>query len=46
MMNLATETCVNVDTAMYYTRVITFDFAPNGISVPFFRQNSKVRVAD
>lgn len=41
MKNLATMTCVNVDTAMYYTRVITFDFATNGISVPFFRQIQK-----
>ena len=38
MMNLAMETCVKVDTAMYYTRVITFDFADNGISMPFFRK--------
>ena len=42
MMNLATETCVKVDTAMYYTRVMTFDFAANGIGMPFFRQNSKI----
>ena len=41
MMNLATETCVNVDTAMYYTRVMTFDFAANGIGMPFFRQIQK-----
>jgi len=38
MGNLATKTGVNVDTAMYYARVITFDFATNGISVPFFRK--------
>ena len=41
MKNLAMETGVNVDTAMYFARVITFDFATNGISVPFFRQNQK-----
>ena len=38
MEKLATKTGVNVDTAMYYARVITFDFATNGISVPFFRK--------
>ncbi|WP_256376311.1 RAxF-45 family protein [Solibacillus sp. R5-41] len=38
MMNLAMTTGVKVDTAMYFARVITFDFAPNGISVPFFKQ--------
>ena len=41
MMKLAEVTGVNVDTAMCYARVITFDFATNGISVPFFRQNQK-----
>lgn len=41
MMNLATMTCVSVDAAMYYTRVITFDFAANGIGMPFFRQIQK-----
>jgi len=38
MKNLAMETGVNVDTAMYFARVITFDFATNGISLPFFRK--------
>ena len=36
MEKLATKTSVNVDTAMYYTRVMTFDFATNGIGVPIF----------
>ena len=31
-------TGVKVDTAMYFARVITFDFATNGIGVPFFRK--------
>lgn len=38
---LAMQTGVKVDTAMYYARVITFDFATNGIGVPFFRQIQK-----
>ena len=29
----ATKTCVKVDTAMYFARVITFDFANNGIGL-------------
>ncbi|WP_413366945.1 RAxF-45 family protein [Lysinibacillus sp. 3P01SB] len=41
MMNLAMTTGVNVDTAMYFARVITFDFAANGIGMPFFRQIQK-----
>lgn len=45
MMNLATMTSVNVNTAMYYTRVETFKFATNGIGMPFLT-NSKERVAD
>ena len=36
MENLAAKTGVNIDTAMYYTRVMTFDFATNGIGVPIF----------
>lgn len=44
MMKLAEVTGVNVDTAMYYARVITFDFAANGISVPFFRQQIQKNV--
>ncbi|MGN7476427.1 RAxF-45 family protein [Solibacillus silvestris] len=38
MKNLAMETGVKVDTAMYFARVITFKFASNGIGVSFFRQ--------
>jgi hypothetical protein len=38
MNKFAMETGVTLDTAMYFARVITFDFASNGISVPFFRQ--------
>ena len=41
MEMLATKTGVKVDTAMYYTRVMTFDFAANGIGMPFFRQIQK-----
>lgn len=41
MMNLATTTGVNVDTAMYFARVITFDFAANGIGLSFFSQIQK-----
>ncbi|WP_255507950.1 RAxF-45 family protein [Lysinibacillus sp. BW-2-10] len=43
MKNLAMMTSVNVKTAMYYTRVMTFDFATNGIGVPFFRQSKLMR---
>lgn len=46
MEKLAMTTGVKVDTAMYIARVITFDFATNGISVPFFRKKLKVRVAN
>ncbi|MEG0471755.1 MAG: RAxF-45 family protein [Solibacillus sp.] len=38
MMKLAMTTGVKIDTAMYFARVITFDFALNGISMPFFKQ--------
>lgn len=38
MENLAMATGVKVDTAMYFARVITFDFATNGTGVPFFRK--------
>lgn len=41
MMDLAAMTSVNVDTAMYYARVVTFDFTTNGIGMPFFRQIQK-----
>ncbi|MEK4629200.1 MAG: RAxF-45 family protein [Solibacillus sp.] len=37
MNKLAMETSVNIDTATYIARVITFDFASNGIGMPFFR---------
>ena len=46
MEKLAAKTGVNVDTAMYYARVITFDFATNGIGVPFFRKIKYKRVAN
>lgn len=29
----------SVDTAMYFLRVITFDFATNGIRLSIFREN-------
>lgn len=38
MEKLAMKTGVKLDTAMYYTRVMTFDFATNGIGMPFFRK--------
>ncbi|WP_304598435.1 MULTISPECIES: RAxF-45 family protein [unclassified Lysinibacillus] len=31
-------TSVNVNTAMYYTRVETFKFGTNGIGMPFFNK--------
>lgn len=40
------ETCVNLDTAMYFARVITFDFATNGIGMSFFKANQIKNVAD
>ena len=41
MKKFAAVTGVNVDTAMYFARVVTFDFATNGIGMPFFRQIQK-----
>ncbi|HEY4623709.1 RAxF-45 family protein [Solibacillus sp. FSL R7-0668] len=38
MNKLAMGTGVQVDTAMYFARVITFKFASNGIGLSFFRQ--------
>lgn len=38
MEKLAMTTGVKVDTAMYFARVITFDFSINGIGVSFFRK--------
>ncbi|WP_195891708.1 RAxF-45 family protein [Bacillus ndiopicus] len=46
MIQNAMMTGVKVDTAMYFARVITFDFAPNGISLPFFKQIKIRNVAD
>jgi len=46
MKNSAMKTCVNLDTAMYFARVITFDFATNGIGMPFFKANQIKNVAD
>ncbi|QPQ36514.1 MULTISPECIES: RAxF-45 family protein [unclassified Lysinibacillus] len=46
-MNLnATRTGVKVDTAMYFARVQTFDFANNGIGLSIFKQNQILYVAD
>ncbi len=42
----ATKTCVKVDTAMYFARVITFDFASNGIGLSIFKQNQLSNVAN
>lgn len=36
MKQSVTATGVKVDTAMYFSRVITFDFQANGITMPFF----------
>ncbi|MDN4492710.1 RAxF-45 family protein [Ureibacillus aquaedulcis] len=41
MNTLAVTTCVNNDRFLYFSRVITFDFAPNGIRMPFFRQKNR-----
>ncbi|MEC1179795.1 hypothetical protein P9B03_14950 [Metasolibacillus meyeri] len=46
MIQNAMTTGVKVDTAMYFARVITFDFATNGISAPFFKQIKIRNVAD
>ncbi|MGX9133048.1 RAxF-45 family protein [Rummeliibacillus sp. JY-2-4R] len=47
MKNSAMKTGVNLDTAMYFARVITFDFANNGISMSFFQcKSNKKHVAD
>jgi hypothetical protein len=35
MNNLAVMTCINNDRFLYFSRVITFDFATNGIRMPF-----------
>ncbi|MDM5247300.1 MULTISPECIES: RAxF-45 family protein [unclassified Lysinibacillus] len=42
----ATKTCVNIDTAMYFAYVITFDFANNGRGLSIFKQNQISNVAD
>lgn len=41
MNQFAVETCVKEDNFLYFARVITFDFAPNGRSLPFFRQQNQ-----
>ncbi|MDM5232570.1 MULTISPECIES: RAxF-45 family protein [Lysinibacillus] len=47
MKQNATKTCVKVDTAMYFARVITFDFANNGRGLSIFKQNQIItNVAD
>ena len=46
MKNSAMLASVNVDTAMYFARVITFDVAANGIRMPFFKSKSNKNVAD
>ena len=46
MKNSAMVTSVNVDTAMYFARVIIFDFAHNGITMSFFKANQIKNVAD
>lgn len=46
-MNLnATRTGGNIDIAIYFTRVQTFDFANNGISLSIFKQNQIQNVAN
>lgn len=39
MKNSAMLTSVNVDTAMYFARVITFDIAVDGIGMSIFKAN-------
>lgn len=39
MNKLAMSTCVNVDTAMYYARVIIFDFEKDGRGLFFFTKS-------
>ncbi|MEO4053139.1 RAxF-45 family protein [Solibacillus sp. CAU 1738] len=46
MIQNAMTTGVKVDTAMYFARVITFDFAMNGIGLSIFNQNQILNVAD
>jgi len=46
MNKSATKACVNVDTAMYFARVIIFDFANNGRGLSFFKQNQIANVAN
>ncbi|GEK32782.1 RAxF-45 family protein [Kurthia sibirica] len=41
MMKSTIETCVQLDTAMYYARVITFDFDAKGITMSFFNNIKK-----
>ncbi|WP_263604092.1 RAxF-45 family protein [Ureibacillus galli] len=38
MNQLAVTTCVEMNGYHYFARVITFDFAINGISLPFFNE--------
>ena len=38
MKKLVAMTGETMNTAMYLTRVVTFNFATNGIGVPFFRK--------
>lgn len=42
----ATKTCATMNIFMYIARVITFDFATNGISLSIFKQNQTIHVAD
>ncbi|MBA9084003.1 hypothetical protein FHR92_000457 [Fontibacillus solani] len=39
MTQSTTKTCATMDIFMYIARVITFDFAPNGISLSISRAN-------
>lgn len=41
-MNEAVKACVQVDTFLYFARVITFDFASNGTRLSIFRQNQTI----
>ncbi|MEX3744167.1 MULTISPECIES: RAxF-45 family protein [Lysinibacillus] len=42
----ATKTGVKEDKAMYFARVITFDFANNGRGLSIFKQNQITNVAN
>lgn len=46
MNQSVTETGVQMDIAMYFSRVITFGFEANGITMPFLQKSKIITVAD